>query len=264
MKRWFLALVLAVAAGCLAVPPSARAADGGAHSRFDPDASAPESLFAWNDPVPWRAGVVATRTKRPVRMQKSVWDFEVDSLEAEIAVAPWGWLELYGRAGGFRPKMELDGHSWGKTDVGAGGALGLNANLWEIAPERGTAAWRLSIGLRAEYAWRTGKELEGAKAQWGEAFFFLPVNYHLAYHGTQRSTYATEAHALDLYLGPACSLVDGDWTPKRGTGKIGFREDQAAGIAGGIRIWLLENLGVGGEVAWFDALTLQGGLEYRF
>jgi hypothetical protein len=122
----------------------------------------------------------------------------------------------------------------------------------------------VTIGLRAEYAWRTGKELDGAKAEWGEAFFFLPLNYHLSYHGTQRSSYSTEAHALDLYVGPACSLLDGDWTPKGGGGKIGFREDQAAGIAGGLRIWLLERLAVGGEVEWFDAWTLQGGVEYRF
>lgn len=264
MKRCFLALAMAVAAGFPAASGTARAADGGVHSRFEHDASAPESLFAWNDPVPWRAAVVAGRVKRPVRRQNTVWNFEADSLEAEIAVAPWGWLELYGRAGGFRPKLELGGHSWGKTDVGAGGALGTCLNLWEIGPDHDAAAWRVTIGLRAEYAWRTGKELDGTKAEWGEAFFFLPVNYHLSYHGTQRSTYSTEAHALDLFVGPACSLLDLDWTPQRGGDKLSFREDQAAGIAGGIRIWLIESLSLNGEVEWFDVWTFRGGLEYRF
>lgn len=261
MKRWYLALAMVAAMG---LPAASRATDGGVHSRFEPDASAPEALFAWNDPVPWRVGVVAGRAKRPVKVGDSVWDFEADSLEAEIAVAPWGWMELYGRAGGFRPKMEAGGFSWGKTDVGAGGALGTRLNLWEIGPEHGTAVWRVTIGLRAEYAWRTGKELDGAKASWGEAFFLLPVNYHLSYHGTQRSSYSTEAHALDLYVGPACSLVDGDWTPKGGGQKFSFSEDQAVGIAGGMRIWLLESLAVEGEVEWFDAWTLRGGVAYRF
>lgn len=265
MKGWIFGLALGIAAAALPPGGTARAADTGVHSRFENDSSAPEALFAWNDPVPWRVGASVGRAKRPVKMGgSSQWNFEADSLEAEIAVAPWGWLELYGRAGGFRAKMELDGHSWGTTDVGAGGALGLRANLWEIGPDRGTAAWRFAIGLQAEYAWRTGTEKDGAKAAWGEAFFFLPLDYHLSYHGTQRSTYSTEAHAIDLYVGPACSLVDGDWTPKGGGDKIGFGEDQAAGIAGGIRIWLFENFSVDGQAAWFDDWTLRAGVAYRF
>ena len=256
MKRLFL--VFAAVAG---LSVAARAGDGGVHSRFAPDASAPEALWAWNDPVPWRAGVEVGRAMRKVKVGGAECDWTGDSAEAFVAVAPWGWMELYGRAGGHRGKMERGAFSE-KTGVGAGGALGAKLNLWEIGPEHDTAAWRVTIGLRGEYAWRTGKERKGTKAEWGEAFFFLPVNYHLSFHGTQRSTYATEAHAMDLFVGPACSLLDGDWT-ENGT-KFSFRERQAAGFAGGLRIWLVPNLGIEGSLAWFDGASYLAGVQYRF
>ena len=67
---------------------------------------------------------------------------------------------------------------------------------------------------------------------------------------------------MDLFVGPACSLLDGKWT-ENGT-KFSFRENQAAGVAGGMRIWILPNLGVEGSLAWFDGTAYRAGLEYRF
>lgn len=256
MKRFFL--VLAAVAG---LSVAARAGDGGVHSRFEPDATAPEALWAWNDPVPWRVGVEAGRAGRTVKIDGEECDWKGDSAEAVVSVTPWGWLEFYGRAGAHRGKMERGSYS-AKSGAGAGGALGLRLNLWEIGPDRDTAAWRVTIGLQGEYAYRSGGEKDGAKAQWGEAFFFLPVNYHLSFHGTQRSTYATEAHAMDLFVGPACSLLDGKWT-ENGT-EFSFRESQAAGVAGGMRIWILPNFGVEGGLAWFDGTSYRVGLQYRF
>lgn len=245
----------------LAVAPRAARADGGVHSRFEPDSTAPESLWAWNDPVPWRVGLVAGRADRTVKMGGMECDWTGDSAEAVLSVAPWGWLEIYGRAGVNRGKMERGPHS-AKTGAGAGGALGVALNLWEIGPDPDTAAWQVTIGLQGEYAYRTGGDKDGVKASWGEAFFFLPVDYHLSFRGTQRSTYSTEAHALDLYVGPACSLLDGDWT-ENGT-KFSFKQKQAAGVAGGLRIWILPSLGIEGSLAWFDGATYRAGLQYRF
>lgn len=256
MKRLF-----SVLAALAALAVAARAADGGEHPRFEPDPSAPEALWAWNDPVPWRVGVEGGRAERTVKIGGAECDWSADSAEGVLSVAPWGWLEFYGRAGVHRGKMERGGHS-AKSGTGAGGALGARANLWEIGPERDTAAWRVTIGLQAEYAYRSGGEKDGAKAQWGEAFFFLPVDYHLSFRGTQRSAYATDAHAMDLYAGPACSLLDGDWT-ENGT-KFSFRGNQAAGAAGGMRIWVLPNLCVEGSLAWFDGTSWRAGLQYRF
>lgn len=236
-------------------------AEGGVHSRFERDASTPEALWAWNDPVPWRVGIEAGRAGRTVKCGGTECDWTGDSAEGVLSVAPWGWMELYGRAGVHRGKMERGSHS-AKSGAGAGGALGAKLNLWEIGPEHDTAAWRVTIGLQGEYAYRTGGEKDGAKASWGEAFFFLPVDYHLSFHGTQRSTYATEAHAFELFVGPACSLLDGDWT-ENGT-KWSFKEKQAAGVVGGMRIWLFENLGVEGTLAWFDGTSYRAGLQYRF
>lgn len=256
MKRLFL--VLAAVAGLAA---AVRADNGGVHSRFDRDASAPESLWAWNDPVPWRAGIVVGRAVRKIKVGRVDCDWTADSAEAVLAVAPWGWVELYGRAGGNRAHLERGAFS-ARTDVGAGGALGLKLNVWEIGPEHDTAAWRVTIGLQGEYAWRTGKERHGMEAEWGETYFCIPVNYHLSFHGTQRSSYATEAHALDMFVGPACSLLDGEWT-ENGT-DFSFREHQAWGFAGGLRIWLVPSLGIEGALAWFDSASYLAGVQYRF
>lgn len=255
-----LAAGIAVALLAGAAADTARAQDG-VHSRYEGDATAPEALWAWNDPVPWRVGVEAGRAGRTVKCGGAECDWTGDSAEGVLSVAPWGWLEFYGRAGVHRGKMERGAHS-AKSGAGAGGALGAKLNLWEIGPERDTAAWRVTIGLQAEYAYRSGGEKDGAKASWGEAFFFLPVDYHLSFLGTQRSAYATEAHALDLFAGPACSLLDGDWTENGA--KSSFKQKQAAGVAGGLRIWLLENLGIEGTLAWFDGMTYRAGLQYRF
>ena len=259
MKRWWLWMVAGGIA--LAAAGGVRASEA-RPSHWIPDASAPEAVWAWNDPVPWRVGAWVARANRPVRMEGADWDWQADSLEAEIGVAPWGWLELYGRAGAYRGKMEHGSWSTGRTGAGPGGALGAAATLWEIGPERDTAAWRFTIGLLGEYAWRSGGEKDGRKAHWGEAYFFLPLNYHLTMHVTQRSTYATEMHALDLFAGPACSLLDGKWT-SAGT-KADFSEGQAAGISGGLRLWLRENTGITGRVDWFDGWSFRAGAEYRF
>ena len=260
MKRWCLWIV----AGLMALPPAAGVARAAEErvSHLLPDASAPEGLWTWNDPVPWRVAAWVSRVNRPVRMDKADWDWQSDALEAEVEVAPWGWLSFYGRAGAYRGKMEKGSYSAGRTDVGAGGALGAKITLWEISPERDTAAWRFTVGAQGEYAWRSGTESEGPKAKWEEAWFFLPLNYHLTMHITQRSSYATEAHGMDLFVGPACSLLDGTWTEQ--TVESDFTEHQMVGISGGLRIWLLENLGITGWVDWFDACSYRAGVEYRF
>lgn len=260
MKRWWFWMV-AVLAALPAATDIARAAEAPA-SHMLPDASAPEGLWTLNDPVPWRVGAWVSRVNRPVRMRNADWDWQSDALEAQIEVAPWGWLVLYGRAGAYRGKMELGSHAAGRTDVGPGGALGAKATLWEVAPERSTAAWNFTVGIQGEYAWRWGAETDGRKAEWKEAYFFLPLNYHLTMHVTQRSSYMTESHALDLFVGPSCSLLDGEWTEPGLTGD--FEEHQVAGISGGLRIWLMENLGVTGWIDWFDACTYRAGMEYRF
>lgn len=254
-----MATALAMAAAGLWMCIGEARAEG--HAHLMPDVTEEASLWTWNDPVPWRVGVEGGRMKRPVEIEGMEADWQADVLEGKLSVAPWGWLTLYGRVGAAQARLEGIGPD-GKTGTGAGGALGLKLNLWEVAPGGDSTAWRVSIGLLGEYAWRTGEEKGGIEAEWGEAYFFLPINYHLLLHGTQRSTYATEAHSLDLFIGPACSLLDGTWTAP--WGEMDFESDQQAGISGGLCIWLMENLGFSGRVDWFDAWSYQAAVEYRF
>ncbi|MDR0993238.1 MAG: hypothetical protein LBN38_01535 [Verrucomicrobiota bacterium] len=219
-----------------------------------------KALLTWRDPHPWQAGVVYTRVMRPVKLNEVTCDLKADIVDAAVSVAPFGWLVIYGQVGASR--AELDKWMQDGASFGAGGLLGVLLNLWEIDAGETASAWRFTMQLAGQYAYRTADDDGDGKLQWGEAMVMLPLNYHLFFSSPSRNTYSDEFTSLNLYAGPAFSKVDGEWN--FGGAHTDFEEDQAFGAVVGVDLWLLNNLSFGARTDWFDEMSFRVSMNYRF
>ena len=224
------------------------------------DASAETALLTWKDPVPWQAGLGYLRLSRPVELDGTERELKAHVAEAMVGVSPWPWLLLYGQAGAS--EAELDEVMSTTADAGAGGALGARLNAWQIYQGVHRTAWRLTLQLAGQYAYRTSSDGGEGELGWQEALFMLPVDYHLSFARTFRNTYAGEFHSLHVYVGPAYSKLDGTWS--RDGNDRDFEETQAFGVVGGGELWLLDNLAFGARFDWFDGTSGQVTVRYRF
>ena len=243
---WAAAAAVACAAG------AARAEDPWVEA--EPDGA----LWVWNPGPAWRAGVEYTRDERKVEWNETSEAWTGDTVEGVVQWAPVAWMNLEGRVGVGRGKVDFGGAGAGGLGVAWGAGLGVD--IWEIAPE--DAAWRVYVRLEGGVKGREGNKRERIKVGWTEYTAFLPVTYELLMERSPRSAYSTDFHRLDLFAGPVWSQVDGDWEYLNL--KREFEAKREMGVAAGARIWLTDRWGIWGRVDFYDECGYRGGMEYRF
>ena len=232
-----------------------------ASMNVEEDPSGETALLTWRHPVPWQVGTVYSHLVRTVAFAEGERELRGESVDVAIGVSPWAWLLLYGQAGALF-EGRLRGAVDGEFDPGADGLLGARLNLWQIYRGVDKTSWRFTVQLAGQYAYRTGADNGAGTLAWGETLVMLPVNYHLTFARVIRNVYIGEFQSLGLYAGPAYSRLDGTW--ELGDVERDFEETRAVGIVGGADLWLLENLSFGVRADWFDDLSLQLAVRYRF
>jgi hypothetical protein len=224
------------------------------------DASGEIALLTWKNPVPWQAGLGYLRLSRPVEIDGTERDLKAHVVEAMVGVSPWPWLLLYGQAGAAEARLEDDMQA--SADAGAGGLLGARLNVWQIYQGAQQTAWRLTLQLAGQQAYRTSADGGEGELRWHETLVMMPLDYHLSFARTFRNAYVGEFQSFHLYVGPAYSKLDGTWS--RAGNDRDFEEAEAFGVVGGGELWLLENLAFGARFDWFDGTSGQVTVRYRF
>ena len=224
------------------------------------DSSAEGALLTWHDPVPWQVGLGYERLARPVKLAGAEMDLKADVVEGMVGVAPWPWLLLYGHVGAA--EAELEKTMAAKGSGGAGGLVGARVNVWQIYEGVENSAWRVTLQLAGEYSHRTSADDGAGELEWDEGLVMLPIDYHLSFARRARNVDAHEFQSLHAYVGPAVSALDGTWTCA-GV-EQDFSEKESFGVVGGGEMWLLANLAFGARVDWFDGVSGQVTLRYRF
>jgi len=230
-----------------------------AENNLREDISADSALLTWRHPLNWRVGLAYTHLSRSVEMGNIEDSLNGDIVDAIIGVAPWPWLLLYGRAGASKAQLDTMRE---EGSNGAGGLLGARVNVWQLYEGLQETAWRVTLQVAAQYAFRTSADDGDGDLQWGEALVMMPLDYHLTFARSFRNVFMDEFQGLSAYAGPAFSKLDGTWT-RHGV-ETDFEETEAFGIVGGVELWLLENLSFGGRVEWFESTTYQLMVHYRF
>jgi opacity protein-like surface antigen len=224
------------------------------------DRSADPALLTWSDPTAWQFGLAYARMSRPVDLDGDEWTLRGDIVDASVGFYPAPWLLLYGQVGGSQGR--LDDVQLEDPSAGAGGLLGVRVNLWQLYEGVQATAWRITLQLAGQYAFRTTQDEGDGDLQWGEALVMMPLDYHLSFARSFRNYYMAEFQSLAVYAGPAFSKLDGTWT-RRGV-EQDFEEVQAFGVVGGVELWLLENLSFGARADWFEGTSMQLTVHYRF
>lgn len=250
MKTW-MAWTLMLAAG---------ASSAFGQLNFHGDAGAPQALVTLTDASRWQAGLAYAHVSRTVESDGAEWKLRGDIGDVLLGFSPAPWLWLYAQGGASEAR--LAGVMNDKPSAGAGGLLGANLNLWQFNEGVRATAWRFTVQMAGQYAWRTTRDEGSGKIEWTEALLMLPLDYHLIFVRTYRHTYMGEFHALRIYAGPACSWVDGTWT--RDGVERDFEESETFGAVAGAELWLLENLSFGARAEWFDDTSAQLSVRYRF
>lgn len=250
MNKFVCGLVLALLAA-----PAARAS-----LNVEEDASADPALLTWRDPVPWEFGIGYAQVSRPVELEGAEADLSAQTVEARAGVSPWPVLLLYGQVGATEGRLE--GVMGADGSAGAGGLLGARVNLWQIYQGVDRSAWRVTLQLAGQYAYRTVDDDGAGELEWGEALVMLPLDYHLTFARTFRNAYARDFQSFHLYAGPAYSKLDGSWT--RAGVERDFEEGESFGAVYGAELWLLANLAFGARADWFDGTSWQVTVRYCF
>lgn len=225
------------------------------------DRTAPEALITWSDPVKWQTGLMYAHLSRGVELPGGTERaLSGDIFDAAVGVSPWPWLLLYGQAGASQAQLE-DVMST-DADLGAGGLLGARLSLWQIYEGIQSTAWRFTLQLAGQYAYRTTEDDGEGDLQWSETLVMLPLDYHLTFARSFRNIYMVEFHSLRVYAGPAYSKLDGTWT--RDDSETDFEQVRDFGVVGGVDLWLLESLSFGARIDWFEDTTLRAYVRYYF
>jgi hypothetical protein len=231
-----------------------------AERNVEEDPSADPALLTWSDPASWQVGLIYQRVSRPVDLDGVESKLRGSILDVAVGVSPFPWWLIYGQVGAAQAR--LDGVMPADADYGAGGVLGTRLNLWQLYEGVQATAWRLTLQLAGQYAFRTTSDDGNGEVQWGEALVILPLDYHLTFARSFRNVYVGEFQGFSFYIGPAFSKLDGTWT--RGSTEREFEEVQSVGVVGGADFWLLENLCFGARADWFDSTSVQLTVRYRF
>jgi len=236
-------------------------ASGALAKNVEEDRSADVALLTWRDPVSWQFGLVYTHLSRSVDMGNIEDSLRGDLMDVAVGLNPWPWLLLYGQVGASKARLDALRE---EPSNGAGGLLGARVNLWQLYEGVQNTAWRVTLQLAGQYAYRTSND-DGdgdGDIQWSETLVMLPLRYHLTFARTFRNIFMTEFQGVSCYAGPAFSSLDGTW--KRREVETDFEETEAFGIVGGVDLWLLDNLAFGARVDWFESTTFQLNVQYRF
>lgn len=224
------------------------------------DLSADPALVTWRNPADWQVGLAYAHVSRAVELAGIERDFRGDVADVAIGYSPAPWLLLYGQAGGSQ--MRLEDFMREDASFGPGGLLGARVNLWQIHEGESVTAWRFTLQLAGQYAYRTAQDDGAGEIQWEDAMVLLPLDYHLWFRRNFRNAYMSEVQSVDVYAGPAFSKLDGTWT-RRGA-EEDFEEVESFGAVVGAELWLLENLAFGARADWFEGTTGQVTVRYRF
>jgi hypothetical protein len=224
------------------------------------DLSADQALLSSRDPSVWQVGLAYANLSRAVDLDGFAATLRGNVIDATIGVSPWPWLLFYGQVGGSSAR--LDPQMREDAGFGGGGLFGANLNVWQLYEGVEATAWRVTLKLAGQYAYRTAADDGEGELRWGETLVLLPLDYHLSFARSFRNYYTAEFQSLHFYVGPAFSKLNGTWN--RGGQERDFAESQPYGVVGGAELWLLDNLSFGARADWFDGTSIQLSILYRF
>ncbi len=246
MKKGILGTVLAAGLAWVA----------GAASGMD------DALVATRDPAGFDLWAGYAHVLRPVEPSGGGldWTLKGDVLAGGIDWRPAGFFSAGAFAGASRGRLSETMAENGR--LAAGGGAEAAVNLWQVAPEDEHASWEVMVRLEGRGSiWRSDDDGEG-ELEWTEWYAGLPVRCRLAHSHGVRALGSGDFKSMAFWAGPAVSKVDGTW--KRGGLKEDFEESDLVGAIGGLDIWLVDSVKVGGRVEWFGEVGFSVGLTYEF
>ncbi len=251
MKTWMAWTMLLL----LASAPAARG-----QRNIQEDRSAPVALVTLPDASRWEAGLGYARISRGIDLEGSERHLRANLVDVGLGLWVMPWMQVYGRVGAAEARVV---GSMDYLSAWAAGVVGAKINLWQMHQGDQVTAWRFTIPVEVQYAYRTTREDDAfGELKWSETMVTLPLSYHLSFARTFRNFFMSEWNSLQLTLGPAYSVVSGTWM--RNSFRYEFEEQDAVGIVGGVELWLLDNLSFAARAEWFGDTTLHLGVRYRF
>lgn len=216
-----------------------------------------EALIVSPSLDPWSVGAYYQRMAREVTT-KAGSDLELHSRAYAVVLGfdLLPWLTLYGSAGGADARLAevsddgTDRFAW---------STGLSLYLWKWAGYTDRPAWRLALNMQAELGEYQSEE-GNLEIQWQQIDLKIPLCYEVIFARQPQSF--SDIHHLELYLGPAFSSVDGYY--ERAGQRMDFEATHDFGVTGGAKLFLLQHLSIGGEVQYYDELTVRAGIGYSF
>ncbi len=139
---------------------------------------------------------------------------------------------------------------------------GINLKLWHYdLEEPGFMAGRCSIRGMAEYSqYETRLRPNDGKLKWNDLYAMLALNYEI--FTTKIEDTNNYPYSLLIYAGPAVSKINAEHNESGQSRDL--TQEHWFGIAGGVDIFASHNLSIGGQIQYFDNVTLSGSIIYNF
>jgi len=184
---------------------------------------------------------------------------EARSIDGFFGVDVTSWLSPFFTLGA---SSALDPNSDEYGDYKFKWSAGVNLNIWHydiVSPD--FLSGRLSIESMVEYASYASENVgnDGNDMEWTDLTVILPVCYEM-FEDISPIADKSLRTSLNLYVGPALSVVDGTFLANDAT----FSEDQQFGFIGGADIFLAEKVSIGAHVLVFDQASVTGTIRYHF
>lgn len=143
-------------------------------------------------------------------------------------------------------------------------SAGVNLNIWHydiVSPD--FLSGRLSIESMVEYASYDSESVNGGggTVEWSDFSVVVPFCYEM-FEDLSPLADKSLRKSLNLYVGPALSVIDG--TVQSGFGEESFSEDEQVGFIAGGDIFLADKVSIGAHVMVFDQTTVTGSIRYHF
>jgi hypothetical protein len=184
---------------------------------------------------------------------------EARSIDGFFAVDMTPWLSPFFTLGA---SSVLDAGSDEYGDYKLKWSVGLNFNIWHYDIESPDfLSGRLSIESMVEYARYASENVgnEGNHVKWTDLTAILPICYEM-FEDISPIADKSLRTSLNLYAGPALSIVDGTFSARDAS----FAEDQRFGFIGGVDIFLAEKVSIGAHMLVFDQASVTATLRYHF
>ena len=209
------------------------------------------SLFQADMLDRWSVGGDYVHVNRPITMDNGTprnLEARVSSFQLGVDLAPW--LMLFGTCGSSESRLN-EAKDYDNSGLKWSG--GLRVNWWHVDIKDPTfLAGRISLQSNAEYTlYQMGKTLS-----WNEGYGDLTAHYEVFVNGSD--AIFEYPYSIVWYGGVAASALDGK------SGGLGFSEEDAAGLVGGMDVYLSHNLAVGVQVQAFGDASIGASLRYHF